>query len=62
MALEWANTFCSDGALLERNFSLLGPGDTCEADLLVPFTDPVSAGQASSSARGRGKGLRGQLI
>jgi len=35
VALEWANAFCSEGAVMERNFSLLGPGDTEEGEIMM---------------------------
>lgn len=28
LALAWAQQFCADGAVLDRNFALIGPGDS----------------------------------
>ncbi len=28
LALAWAQQFCEDGAVLDRNFALIGPGDS----------------------------------
>ena len=28
IALAWAHEFCQDGAVLDRNFALIGPGDS----------------------------------
>eukprot|EP00193_Tetraselmis_chui_P013432 CAMPEP_0177787980 /NCGR_PEP_ID=MMETSP0491_2-20121128/21835_1 /TAXON_ID=63592 /ORGANISM="Tetraselmis chuii, Strain PLY429" /LENGTH=457 /DNA_ID=CAMNT_0019309473 /DNA_START=276 /DNA_END=1649 /DNA_ORIENTATION=- len=35
IALAWANTFCTPGAIMERNFSLLGTGDTEEGEIMM---------------------------
>eukprot|EP00873_Tetraselmis_striata_P023663 jgi/Tetstr1/443927/TSEL_031879.t1 len=35
IALAWANAFCAPNTLLERNFSLLGPGDSDENEIMM---------------------------